>query len=252
MRYLPPTPGLDFADYTTIGCGIARGGPYEYVGQELDQKPECDAWPSRWSQRISHERPDVVLLIVGRWEVVDRMNEGSWTHIGDDGYDAYLRGELNRALDILGVDGCADRRDDRAVQPARRRSRTAACTPRTSPERVDRWNTLVRSVVDERPNASVLDLNKKLSPNGYYQTKVNGIRMRSDGVHPDAGGGRVVDAVADRGAQIRGDFGVLRRRSAHDKRAEVAEVSGRGGRGPGAAAASPGSCPRRRARCSAR
>ena len=28
------------------------------------------------------------------------------------------------------------------------------------------------------------DLNEKLSPNGYYTTKVDGIRMRSDGVHP--------------------------------------------------------------------
>jgi hypothetical protein len=27
MRYLPPTPGLAFTNYTTIGCGIARGGP---------------------------------------------------------------------------------------------------------------------------------------------------------------------------------------------------------------------------------
>ncbi|MGB2921888.1 MAG: hypothetical protein WBC15_17750, partial [Mycobacterium sp.] len=43
---------------------------------------------------------------------------------------------------------------------------------------------LLRSVVAQRPNASVLDLNRKLSPNGYYQIKVDGIRMRSDGVHP--------------------------------------------------------------------
>ena len=32
----------------------------------------------------------------------------------------------------------------------------------------------------------VLDFNKKMSPNGYYQNKVNGIRLRSDGVHPTA------------------------------------------------------------------
>ena len=101
MRYLPPTPGLSFTDYTTIGCGIARGGPYRYAGETLNQKPECDAWPSRWAQRINHDRPDVVLLIIGRWEVVDRVNEGDWTHVGDDAYDGYLRGELQRALDIL-------------------------------------------------------------------------------------------------------------------------------------------------------
>ena len=43
MRYLPPTPGLSFTNYTTIGCGVARGGPYRYAGETLNQKPECDA-----------------------------------------------------------------------------------------------------------------------------------------------------------------------------------------------------------------
>ncbi|MDA2894195.1 acyltransferase family protein [Mycolicibacterium sp. BiH015] len=183
MRYLPETPGLDFADFTTIGCGIARGGPYEYVGQELQQKPECDAWPARWAQRIGHERPDVVLLTVGRWEVVDRMSEGQWTHIGEPGYDAYLRGELNRALDILGSTGA---RIVVTTEPYNRRAEKpdGSLYPEDQPKRVERWNALLRSVVGERPNATVLDLNKKLSPNGYYQTRVDGIRVRSDGVHP--------------------------------------------------------------------
>lgn len=183
MRYLPATPGFDFTDHTTIGCGIARGGPYEYVGQELEQKPECDAWPARWAQRIGHERPDVALLIVGRWEVVDRMNEGRWTHIGEDGFDAYLRGELNRALDILGSTGA---RVVVTTEPYNRRAEKAdgSLYPEDQPKRVERWNALLRSVVERRPNATVLDLNDKLSPNGYYQVKVDGIRMRSDGVHP--------------------------------------------------------------------
>lgn len=183
MRYLPETPGMDFADFTTIGCGIARGGPYEYVGQELPQKPECDAWPARWAQRIGHEKPDVVLLIVGRWEVVDRMNEGSWTHIGEPGFDGYLRGELNRALDILGSTGA---RVVVTTEPYNRRAEKAdgSLYPEDQPIRVERWNTLLRNVVEQRPNATVLDLNKKLSPNGYYQVRVNGLKVRSDGVHP--------------------------------------------------------------------
>lgn len=183
MRYLPETPGLHFADYTTIGCGIARGGPYEYVGQELQQKPECDAWPARWTQRIGHEKPDVALLIVGRWEVVDRLNEGRWTHIGEPGYDAYLRAELNRALDILSSTGA---RVVVTTEPYNRRAEKSdgSLYPEDQPKRVQQWNALLRSVVDERPNATVLDLNKKLSPNGYYQARVDGIRVRSDGVHP--------------------------------------------------------------------
>jgi peptidoglycan/LPS O-acetylase OafA/YrhL len=183
MRYLPPTPGLSFTNYTTIGCGIARGGPYRYVGETLNQKPECDAWPARWSQRISHERPDVVLLIVGRWEIVDRVNEGDWTHIGDDAYDAYLRGELQRALDILSSTGA---RVVVTTEPYNRRGERpdGSVYPEDQPERADRWNALLRSVIGKRPDVTLLDLNEKLCPNGYYTNKVDGIKMRIDGVHP--------------------------------------------------------------------
>lgn len=183
MRYLPPTPGLSFTNYTTIGCGIARGGPYRYFGQTLSQKPECDAWPARWSQRINHDRPDVVLLIIGRWELVDRVNEGDWTHIGDDAFDAYLHGELQRALDILTSTGA---RVVVTTEPYNRRGERpdGSLYPEDQPSRTDRWNTLLRSVVGKRPDVSVLDLNEKLCPDGYYTNKVDGIKMRIDGVHP--------------------------------------------------------------------
>ena len=183
MRYLPPTPGLTFANYTTIGCGVARGGPYRYTGQTLNQKPECDDWPARWSQRINHDRPDVVLLIIGRWEVVDRVNEGNWTHIGDDAYDAYLRGELQRALDIVTSTGA---RVVVTTEPYNRRAEKpdGSLYPEDQPIRADRWNTLLRSVIGKRPDVTVLDLNKKMCPNGYYTSKVDGIKMRMDGVHP--------------------------------------------------------------------
>ena len=183
MRYLPQTPGLSFTNYTTIGCGVARGGPYRYAGQMLNQKPECDAWPSRWSQRINHDRPDVVLLMIGRWELVDRVNEGDWTHIGDDAYDEYLRGELQRALDILTSTGA---RVVVTTEPYNRRGERAdgSLYPEDQPIRADRWNTLLRSVIGNRPGVTVLDLNKKLSPDGYYTNKVDGIKMRMDGVHP--------------------------------------------------------------------
>ena len=183
MRYLPATPGLHFSNYTTIGCGIARGGPYKTTGQTLTQKPECDTWPSRWAQRIGHDRPDAVLLMIGRWELVDRIHEGKWTHVGDDAYDGYLRGELDRALDILGSTGA---RVVVTTAPYNRRAEQAdgSLYPEDDPDRADAWNELLREATGKRPNVTVLDLNKKLSPRGYYTNRVEGIQMRDDGVHP--------------------------------------------------------------------
>ncbi|MGV0837355.1 DUF459 domain-containing protein [Mycolicibacterium thermoresistibile] len=182
MRYLPPTPDMTFVDRTTIGCGIARGGPYRHLGETLNQKPECDAWPARWSQRITYDKPDVALLIVGRWEIVDRVFEGRWTHIGDPAYDAYLTGELRRALDIISSTGA---RVIVTTVPYNRRGEKpdGSLYPEDRPERVEKWNTLLRRVVEQFPEATVLDLNKKLGPNGRYTAKVDGVRVRSDGVH---------------------------------------------------------------------
>ncbi|HME46616.1 acyltransferase family protein [Mycobacterium sp.] len=183
MRYLPPTPGIKFIDNTAIGCGIVRGGPYRYQGQTLDQKPECDAWPDRWAQRIGYDRPDVVLLIIGRWETIDRVNEGHWTHIGDPAFDQYLTGELRRGLDILASTGA---RLVVTTEPYNRRGEEpdGSLYPEDDPDRVDEWNALLRRVIGNRPNVEVLDLNKKLCPGGYYTAKVNGVQMRADGVHP--------------------------------------------------------------------
>jgi peptidoglycan/LPS O-acetylase OafA/YrhL len=183
MRYLPPTPGFKFVDFTTIGCGIARGGPYRSTGETVTQKPECESWPARWAQRISHAKPDVVLLIIGRWETVDRVNEGDWRHVGEPAFDGYLGGELRRALDILGSTGA---RVVVTTAPYNRRGEQpdGSLYPEDEPDRVDAWNTLLRRVVGGRKNATVLDLNDKLCPDGSYANRIDGIKMRMDGLHP--------------------------------------------------------------------
>lgn len=183
MRYLPPTPGITFLDRTTIGCGLVRGGPYRYSGQSLEQKTECDAWPERWAQRIAYDRPDVVLMMIGRWEVVDRKWNGKWAHIGQPDFDNYLESELRHALDILASTGALV---VVATEPYSRHGEQASGNlyPEDQPSRVDQWNALLRRVAADRKNVTVLDLNKKLAPNGRYTNKINGVQVRIDGVHP--------------------------------------------------------------------
>jgi len=182
MHYLPPTPGFAFLDHTVIGCSLVRGTPYRYIGQTLDQRPECDTWPIRWSTQINHDQPDVALLIIGRWETVDRVNEGQWTHIGDPTFDAYLNAELQRALNIVGSTGV---RVVVATVPYSRGGEKpdGRLYPEDQPDRVNQWNTMLRNAVSQHPNVSILDLNKKLCPDGVYTGKVDGIKVRSDGVH---------------------------------------------------------------------
>ncbi|OBI46014.1 hypothetical protein A5707_22265 [Mycobacterium kyorinense] len=187
MHYLPQTPGFDFIDHTVIGCSMVRGGPYRYLEQTLDQKSECESWPSRWAAQIAEDRPDAILLVVGRWETVDRVNEGRWTHIGDPAFDAYIAGELDRAIGIL---SSTDAPLTVANLPYSRQGekRDGSLHPEDQPERVDQWNALLRRTIGQRAGVGILDLNKKLCPEGVYTAKVDGIPVRSDGVHLTAEG----------------------------------------------------------------
>jgi peptidoglycan/LPS O-acetylase OafA/YrhL len=182
MRYLPQTPGFNFIDHTNLGCGVVRGGPYRYFDQIKDQQPECDEWPTRWSEQVARDRPDVVVLLVGRWETMDRVHDGQWTRIGDPTFDAYLSGELRQAFGVLGATGA---RLVVATEPYNRRGEQpdGSLYPEDQPDRVTRWNTLLRGVLALHPNVGVLDLNKKLCPDGVYTADVDGIQVRSDGVH---------------------------------------------------------------------
>ncbi|WP_246541185.1 acyltransferase family protein [Mycobacterium spongiae] len=182
MHYLPPTPGFRFIDHTVIGCSLVRGTPYRYIGKTLEQRPECDTWPTRWSTQIGHDRPDVALLIIGRWETVDRVNEGTWTHIGTPTFDAYLNAELRRALKIVSATGVPV---VVATAPYSRGGErpNGKLYPEDQPQRVNQWNTMLRNTVRHHPNVRIIDLNKKLCPDGVYTAKVDGIKVRSDGVH---------------------------------------------------------------------
>jgi peptidoglycan/LPS O-acetylase OafA/YrhL len=182
MHFLPPTPGFQFVDHTVIGCSLVRGGPYSYLGQTLDQKSECESWPGRWTSQISADQSDAVLLVIGRWETVDRVNEGRWTHIGDPAFDSYISAELRRAVDILSFSGAPL---TVANLPYSRRGERpdGSLYPEDQPERVDEWNTMLGKTIGNRPDIRILDLKKKLCPQGAYTADVDGIHVRSDGVH---------------------------------------------------------------------
>jgi hypothetical protein len=186
-----PRYGVDVVNRGVWGCGIVRGGPYRYVGQTHDQLPQCDAWPDRWRSDVESVHPDVVLVVIGRWEVMDRVHNGRWMQMGDAEYDAYLVSELEAGLPIWTAGG----------------ARVALCTvpyyhrdqpkppngawPEDDPARVNRENALFREFAGRHPDSvSVVDLGGRLSPDGHYTRVVDGVTVRAkDGVHlaPDVG-----------------------------------------------------------------
>jgi peptidoglycan/LPS O-acetylase OafA/YrhL len=181
-HYLPALSGIEVRDHTVLGCGVVQGGPYRYFGQQYPDKPRCDRWPTTWARAVERDRPDVVLLIVGRWETMDRVYAGGWTHVGEPAFDAHLSAELDRAASVLTATGAAlvlsnEPYNRRGEQP------DGSLYPEDDPSRVDAWNRLVAAELRKRPDVRLLDLNNKLCPDGRFTWDVDGMQIRSDGVH---------------------------------------------------------------------
>jgi hypothetical protein len=183
--------GVDVTDAALLGCGLAQGGPYRYFGEVQPALDRCADWETRWSDLVDRYQPDVVALLVGRWEVMDRVHDGRWMHVGQPVFDAYLTDELERAVSVLSRRGATVAL---LTAPAYHRGERpdGRLWPEDDVARVRRWNELLAEVAARHPgDAGVVDFGGRLSPEGRAVGVIDGVRVRSsDGVHVTAEGGR--------------------------------------------------------------
>jgi len=181
---------VDILDRARIGCGLARGGPLRYFGEEQPEPWGCDAWPQTWGDAVAKDDPDVVVVLAGRWEVVDRQHDGQWMNVGDAAFDAYLTSELATVTQIVSSRGAVV---VFATAPYFKRGEkpNGSLYPEDEPWRVDQWNALLRAFVSSHPSTALVDLGALLSPQGKLAYTIDGIRVREgDGVHITPQGAR--------------------------------------------------------------
>ncbi len=183
VNHLPAQPGFIVHGHTVMGCGLLLDSPYRYFGSVEQQRPECASWPRLLKQAATTDGIDIVMILVGRWETMDRVHNGTWTHLGNTSFDDYVRGELERAVSIAGSGGA---RVALATEPYNHRGERpdGGLWPEDEPDRVDRWNALLREVAAEHPDTvQLIELGARLCPEGEFTKSVGNITVRSDGVH---------------------------------------------------------------------
>ncbi len=188
------------ARHTLLGCGVAQGNPLIVHGKvgpipgACSLTPGVPQWPQIWEAAIATFHPQVVMLLAGRWEVMDRWHDGHWEHLGppsrDPQYDGYILSQLQRAIRVMTSGGA------RAVlmtAPCYSSGEQAngAPWPEDGPGRVSEYNDLVRRAAAGDPtHASVFNLNALTCPGGHFTATMHGVDIRCpDGIHftPDAG-----------------------------------------------------------------
>jgi heme/copper-type cytochrome/quinol oxidase subunit 4 len=184
-----------FADRGWVGCGIASGGPIRFQGNLGNASPDCDRWLQHWLEDTARVKPDVVGIMVGRWELVDRYYSGRMRAVGDPVYDDYLRHRLNAGIDALLARGT---RVALMTEPCSAGFETAdgSTASEDDPARWRQFNDIVRSTATRYPASSVqlYDVADQFCPGGRYRAvDAHGVPLRTDdGVHITKEGGLFV------------------------------------------------------------
>jgi peptidoglycan/LPS O-acetylase OafA/YrhL len=186
-------PGMTLGGDTEVGCGLARA-PIVLAGAVQPVDPKCTAWATRWGRGTASFRPDVALLVLGGWEVLDHQYGGQVLHPGMPEYESYLDSELQLAYDLV-----APSSGHIAVldvpcyhQPDTGLDKSLAVT-RDDPARGEWLNQVLgRFVAAHRQRMVLIDLKSFLCPGGRYLDRIDGVKVRYDGVHLSRPGARLV------------------------------------------------------------
>jgi hypothetical protein len=192
--YLPSHPGVTVVNRAIQGCGITLKTDILTTGTPHTLYPYCPTWPQRWQSAADADHPDITVILLNRWELMDAKVGDGYQHVGQPTFDAYLVGQLDQAVGIAGTGGAhvvllTASYTRRAERP------DGGLYPEDQPERVDAWNTLLRREAATRPDqVSVVDLASITCPGGTFRWTVDGVRIRSDGLHFTPAGVRQVIA----------------------------------------------------------
>ena len=211
--------GLAVDSVSHYGVSVINGGQ---LGCDLDDTevmlsgsvgpvtPGCIGWRTTWRAAVERIRPDVVGVLVGRWDVSDHLYQGQWVHVGDPAWDAHLVDELVQAADILSSTGAKVVFFTVPYVDPPNEAANGTPFPENDPSRMTIWNELlVQAAARRKGTVTVIDLNRLLDPSGVYQPVIDGITVRwTDGVHISKDGGiwlqpAILPTVASLGLEAR-------------------------------------------------
>jgi peptidoglycan/LPS O-acetylase OafA/YrhL len=185
-----PGYGVRILDGASLGCDLDQV-EVNLSGAVGPPTPGCTDWATRWPAAVARIHPDVIGLLIGRWEVSDHLFQGRWVHVGDPAWDDHLSAEISHAIDLLSAHGVKVVLFTMPYVDPPNEAANGTPFSENDPSRAALFNALlVRAADSHKGKATVIDLNKLLDPNGHYQSVVDGFTVRwSDGIHISFTGG---------------------------------------------------------------
>lgn len=166
-----------------FGCGTAvqhlavNGSPQE-------ANVDCEGMFDQWTQAAADTDPKVVVWSLGGWEVFDHVVDGEIVSPGSRAYDDHLRDRLSQGLAALP--------DDVPVfipnVPCYHQESFVVDGEDLAPDRNDvsrskAVNAVLEGFATEHDRVHLADTFSWLCPDGRFHEKIDGVKMRDDGVH---------------------------------------------------------------------
>jgi hypothetical protein len=206
-----------------LGCGVADGTTGEQsggtfvVGAPCTPDPQsancppggvfgpkqnvpCQAWAAAWTDWVKQLQPNVVVLLAGGSEILDRLYRGHMTNILNPTFADYVESQLQKAVHIATARGALMVFETKPCQSTGEQP-NGQPWPQDSAARQEAYNGLLRTVAAQHPGqVYVQDLNSYVCPGGNYTESLDGVPVRqSDGSHfamePGGGGDYLAPAI---------------------------------------------------------
>jgi peptidoglycan/LPS O-acetylase OafA/YrhL len=178
-------------DKGILGCGVAVVPEVSRHGVDASVAAPCNPltpasgqWPALWTGWIDRYHPTVVAVLAGRSEISTVEWEGRSTDILAPAFAAYVRQQLQRAVDVGSSGGAAVVLFTAPCYDSGEQF-DGAPWPEDQPDRLNAYNALVRQVVAANPQrATLINLDGLVCPGGTFETQIDGVTVRApDGVH---------------------------------------------------------------------
>jgi peptidoglycan/LPS O-acetylase OafA/YrhL len=161
-----------------LACGVLRGARIR-VGAEIPPGTleKCDGWPKRWALEMVETKPDVIMVVMGPANTADVFLPGDtqWRGLGDPAVDAATWEQMSLAADVLETAGVPILWFDSPYFAPGVNDRVGN---QANPLRVDRYNTMIQQLADERDLIVRVPWSQLVS-----SIEASGASLRPDGVH---------------------------------------------------------------------
>lgn len=187
-------PNVSVSGGAELGCALLRSPKaMTFDGTWTADGTQCPDHDQYWSQLVTSQNPDVVIILMGAWDLYARDWGNGAVAPGDPEFDQNYREAMNATLRTLSANGAEV---IVLTTPCFAPGPGERAGPQHDPQRAQRIAELQREAVDTLNTsqpvvpASIVDLQSITCDNGFTQNR-EGISWRPDGVHFSIDGSQV-------------------------------------------------------------